>query len=73
MSKPKNQVVLCLLILLVAVALFPNAANAGFFIGGNLNPPSSAVDSKPTLEADGSDPQPRPIPLPPRPPAGLAA
>ena len=73
MSKAKIQVALCMLILLAAVAHFPNAANAGFFIGGNLNPPSSPVDSKPTLEADGSDPQPRPIPLPPRPPAGLAA
>ena len=64
MSKAKIQVALCMLILFATVALFPNVANAGFFIGGKLNPPSSPIDGKSFLMADGSDPQPRPLPLP---------
>ena len=72
MSRSKMRGALCMLILLAAVALFPNVANIQLFVGGNLNSPSSRSEDSAILRADGGDPQPRPIPIP-KPPAKNAA
>jgi len=65
MSKLKVLFVLCMVVLLAVVAVFPNLGNAGSFEGSKLNGASHATSIE-VLIADGGDPQPPPMPLPRR-------
>jgi hypothetical protein len=64
MSKVKIPFLLCTVILLAAVAVFLNLGHSGFFQGSNLNGASPSATPIETLSADGTDPQPPPLPLP---------
>ncbi len=64
MSKVKVLSILCLVILLAAIAVFPNLGNAGSFEGSKLNGASPSATPIEILSADGGDPQPPPRPMP---------
>jgi hypothetical protein len=64
MSKVKILFILCTVILFAAVAVFPNLGHSGSFQGSNLNGASPSATPIEILTADGTDPQPPPLPLP---------
>ena len=64
MSKVKVLLILCMVVLLAAVAVFPNLGHAGTFQGSQLNGASSSATPIEILTADGTDPQPPPRPMP---------
>ena len=65
MSKLKVLFILCMVVLFAVVAVFPNLGNAGSFVGSKLNGAASYATPIEILTADGTDPQPPPMPLPP--------
>lgn len=64
MSKFKVLIAGCTVILFATVAVFPSVTGTGFSGAGKLSPASTLSNGGTVLSADGSDPQPRPIPLP---------
>ena len=64
MSKAKMLFISCVVILFVAVAVFPNLGNTGSFEGSRLSGASPSATPIEILTADGGDPQPPPKPLP---------
>ena len=64
MSKLKVLFILCMVVMLAVVAVIPNLGQAGSFQDRQLNGASSSVTAVEILTADGTDPQPPPMPLP---------
>ena len=64
MSRTKCLSVFGVVSLFAVVALFPCIANVSSLNGGKSNIHSSPITSPAVLTADGSDPQPNPVPLP---------
>jgi hypothetical protein len=64
MSKLKVLFILCMVVMLAVVAVIPNLGHAGSFQDSRLNGASSSVTAVEILTADGTDPQPPPMPLP---------
>ncbi len=64
MSKTKVLFMFCLVILLAAIAVFPNLGNSGSYQGSQLNGASPSATPIEILTADGTDPVPPPRPLP---------
>ena len=66
MSKLKVLFILCMVVLIAAIAVFPNLGHAGGFQGSQINGASPSTTPMEILTADGTDPQPPPMPLPRR-------
>lgn len=64
MSKLKVLFILCMVVMLAVIAVIPNLGHAGSFQDSQLNGASSSVTAAEILIADGTDPQPPPMPLP---------
>jgi len=64
MSKLKVPFVFCMVVLFAVVAVFPNLGKSGSFQGSRVSGASPSATSIEILTADGTDPQPPPMPLP---------
>jgi hypothetical protein len=64
MSKLKVLFILCMVVMLAVVAVIPNLGQARSFQDSQMNGASSSVTAVEILTADGTDPQPPPMPLP---------
>ena len=64
MSKLKVLFILYTVVLLAVVAVIPNLGHAGSFQDSQLNGAPASVTAVEILTADGTDPQPPPMPLP---------
>ncbi len=63
MTKLRIQVALYMFILSAAVAVFSGVVPVPFLNAGKHNLPANQSNGVVTLMADGTDPQPKPIPL----------
>lgn len=64
MSKSKVSVVLSSVVLFAAVAVFSGVVHVSFMSSGKNNIPVTLHKASGILTADGTDPQPKPTPLP---------
>jgi hypothetical protein len=64
MSKSKVLFIFCMVVLFAVLAVFPNLDHSGSLQGSHLNGASPSAIPVETLTADGTDPQPAPMPLP---------